>query len=123
MTVLVVDDNWDAAALLKELFELEGCAALVAVDGRGAIDLATHERPQAIVLDIGLPDLSGYEVARRIRADQRFQPQPLLIALTGWGDESAREQARAAGFDHHLTKPADFAELVRLVKAGTRVEA
>ena len=123
MTVLIVDDNWDAAALLKELFELEGCATLVAVDGQGAIDLATHEQPQAIVLDIGLPDLSGYEVARRLRADARLQPQPLLIALTGWGDDSAREQARAAGFDHHLTKPADFAELVRLVRAGTRVEA
>ncbi|MGZ5269075.1 MAG: PAS domain S-box protein [Ramlibacter sp.] len=116
-SVLVVDDNADAASLLKELFDLEGCATTVALDGQGALEAIRREHPQVVVLDIGLPDISGYEVARRIRAEMPPAQQPLLIALTGWGDDNARERAQAAGFDHHLTKPADFGELLRAIHA------
>jgi CheY-like chemotaxis protein len=76
-----------------------------ALDGAQALAVAAELAPDAVVLDIGLPDMNGYEVARRLRATPR-SPR-LLVALTGWGAAEDRQLARAAGFDHHLTKPAD----------------
>ncbi|MCI0458232.1 MAG: ATP-binding protein [Gemmataceae bacterium] len=104
--VLVVDDNLDAAESLALLVRLWGHEVRVAHDGQGALSEATAFRPEVVLLDIGLPGLSGYEVAARLRAlpDARAT---LLVAMTGWGQPQDRQRAREAGFDVHLTKPAD----------------
>jgi len=112
--VLVVDDNVDAAESLAMLLQLQGHAAHAVHSGDAALAAIADGAYQAVLLDIGLPDLSGYEVARRIRA-RLGDRCPRLIALTGWGQESDRERAREAGFDEHLTKPADPDALARLV--------
>jgi CheY-like chemotaxis protein len=114
--ILVVDDNADAAASLAMLLELEGHATQVAHDGAGAIAAVGQFDPQVIFLDIGLPDISGYEVARRLRALRPPGSLPRLIALTGWGSEEDRRQAESAGFDAHLVKPVDPAELRTLLR-------
>jgi CheY-like chemotaxis protein len=110
--VLVVDDNRDAADTLVQLLELMGHAAAVARDGASAVQKVDQERPQVVLLDIGLPDMSGYEVATRIRALAGDQPR--LIALTGWGQDEDRRKSSAAGFDAHWTKPVDPAMLEAL---------
>jgi len=111
--VLVVDDNHDSAEMMQILLGLMGHQVDVAHDGRSAIERVIETRPQVVLLDIGLPDINGYEVARQIRA---ANIAPLrLIALTGWGEEEARERGREAGFDYHLTKPADPADLEKLL--------
>ena len=105
--ILVVDDNADAVASLQALLALDGHEVFTACDGRSALAAVQRLRPDAVVLDIGLPDIDGYEVARRIRADATLPAQPRLVALTGWGQHHDRALALRAGFDHHLTKPAD----------------
>jgi len=102
--VVVADDNRDAADSLKLLLELSGHDAFVAYNGQQAIDLGARERPHAFVLDVGMPDLTGYEVARRIR-QQAWGRGALLLAVTGWGQEDDKAKAKAAGFDYHFTKP------------------
>lgn len=114
--VLVVDDNADAAISLAMLLETMGYQVASACDGAQALKLAGEFRPDAALLDIGLPDIDGYELARQLRA-QSARP-PVLIALTGWGQEQDRERARLAGFDHHLVKPVDLDRLTRLLAAG-----
>jgi CheY-like chemotaxis protein len=112
--ILVVDDNRDAAESLGMLLEFLGADVKVALDGPGA--LATFEQydPAVVLLDIGMPGMDGYEVARRIRAD--FPDRgTAIVALTGWGQEEDRRRARAAGFDHHLIKPADVGALQALL--------
>jgi CheY-like chemotaxis protein len=104
--VLIVDDNRDAADSLRMLLELLGAEVAVAYDGAGAFDALAAQRPAVVLLDIGMPGMDGFEVARRIRRDPRYR-DVTLIALTGWGQDDIRERARAQGFDHHLTKPAD----------------
>lgn len=112
--VLVVDDNHDAADSLQALFQLEGYAARVAYGGAQALAAVDMAWPQLIVMDLGMPDMDGYEAARQIR--QRAQGREvLLIALTGWGEAHSRTQQ--AGFDHHLTKPVDFAAIAALLHA------
>jgi CheY-like chemotaxis protein len=111
--ILVVDDNKDAANSLAMLLNMMGYDVRTAHDGLEAVGAATTFEPSVILLDIGLPKLSGYEVARQIRQQQ--QPQPLLIALTGWGQEEDRRRSKAAGFDHHMTKPVDFNALKKLL--------
>jgi CheY-like chemotaxis protein len=112
--VLIADDNHDAAASLAMLLELAGHEVRVAHCGRDALVLAPAFRPEVAVLDIGMPDLSGYEVARALRAAPSTGPL-LLIALTGWGQSEDRRRAVEAGFDHHLTKPIDPDRLERLI--------
>jgi CheY-like chemotaxis protein len=105
--VMVVDDNVDAAQMLGALLEAQGHAVSVAYDGRSALEEARRERPDVLLLDIGLPDMDGYELARRLRA----QPETtgaVLVALTGYGQQQDRSNAQAAGFDHYLVKPADL---------------
>jgi two-component system, sensor histidine kinase len=102
--VVVADDNRDAADSLKLLLELSGHNAFVAYNGQQAIDLGARERPHAFVLDVGMPDLTGYEVARRIR-QQAWGRGALLLAVTGWGQDDDKAKAKAAGFDYHFTKP------------------
>jgi len=112
--VLVVDDNRDAADMLCEMLALSGFDATVEYTGEGALR-AVETRPlDAVLLDIGLPDVNGYQVCRRIRA-MAGRPQPVLVALTGWGQASDREQAQAAGFDAHLTKPTDPDSVIALL--------
>ncbi|MBA3476919.1 MAG: PAS domain-containing protein [Lautropia sp.] len=115
--ILVVDDNLDAAASLSMLLELDGHLTATAYDGQRALELARSFEPQVILLDIGLPLLNGYEVARRIR-EQPWGEDITLIAVTGWGQEQDRQQAVAAGFDHHLTKPLDPSRLASLLEAA-----
>ena len=102
--VVIADDNRDAADSLKLLLELSGHDAYVAYNGQQALDLGARERPRAFVLDVGMPDLTGYEVARHIR-QQAWGRAALLLAVTGWGQDDDKEKARAAGFDYHFTKP------------------
>ena len=118
--ILVVDDNEDSADSLAKLLELMGHAIATAHDGVEAVDAAESFRPEVILLDIGLPKLDGYGVARRIR-EQPWGKDMLLIAATGWGQQEDRRRSKEAGFDHHLVKPVDLAELVRLM--GTKAVA
>ncbi len=104
--VLVADDNKDAADSLAMWLELAGHEVRVAHSGRAALSLAQAFRPDASLLDIGMPDLSGYEVAAELRREP-WGSGILLVALTGWGQEDDRRRAREAGFDRHLTKPVD----------------
>jgi len=103
--ILVADDNRDAADSLAALLAVMGHDVRVAYDGQEAIDTAAEFRPDAALLDIGMPRLNGYDVARRVRSEPWGRGM-LLVAITGWGRAGDREQAVAAGFDHHLVKPA-----------------
>jgi len=104
LRILVVDDSRDAADTCATVLELSGHEVRTAYDGRRALELAGTFRPHALVLDIGLPDVNGYEVARSIRAAP-WGGGMVLIAVTGWGQGEDRRRALEAGFDHHLTKP------------------
>lgn len=106
MRILIVDDNRDAAEALAMLLEFRGHQTHSAHDGQEAVEMASRVRPDVIVLDLGLPVMNGYEAARRIREQQDDTP-PLLIALTGWGQEEHRQRTREAGFDAHVVKPVD----------------
>jgi two-component system CheB/CheR fusion protein len=104
--VLVVDDNVDTAESLAMLLRLKGHDVQVAYDGPAALDAARAFHPEAVLLDIGLPGLDGYQVAARLRRRRRTAGS-LLVALTGYGQEDDQRRAEHAGFDHHLTKPVD----------------
>ena len=114
--ILVVDDNVDAAQVLAMYLEVAGHDILVEHDAVRALETARRKRPDVCVLDIGLPDIDGYQLARMLRSDPATA-QSLLIALTGYGQEQDRARALAAGFDHHLVKPVDSATLLGLVAA------
>ena len=113
LRVLIVDDNQDAAESLAILLRLAGCDVRTAHDGLEAVGAAAVFRPDVAILDLGLPGLNGYEVARRIRKEQGTGVR--LIAVTGWGQDEDRRRTAAAGFDHHLTKPVELDELRRLL--------
>ena len=119
-SVLVVDDNVDAAEMLAMFLDMSGCAARTVHTAQAALDLLETFRPQVALLDIGLPDMTGYDLARRIRA-LPGGTDILLVAATGWGQESDRQLAFEAGFDHHLTKPIDFERLRALLAAPRRL--
>ncbi len=112
--VLIVDDNRDAADSLCLLLRLEGHVVREAHDGPSAVALATEFKPELVFLDIGMPGLDGYQVAERLRSDPRTDPA-YLVALTGYGSELDRARSRAAGFDHHLVKPADVGDLTSIL--------
>ena len=119
-TVLLADDNVDAVDILADVLRMSGYAAVhTAHEGLAALSLATRLQPDVILLDIGMPGLNGYEVAKRIRA-QPWASHALLIAATGWGQESDRQNSAAAGFDAHLTKPFDPAALLELIARHPR---
>ena len=101
------------------LLRLFGYEVLVAHTGSDALALAAEHRPQIAILDIGMPGLSGYDIARHIRQEVWGAPMT-LIAVTGWGQEEDRRKSKSAGFDHHLTKPVDITELERLFHSGAR---
>ncbi len=112
--ILVVDDNRDAADSLALFLELAGHDVAVAYSGAEALRMASNVHPQLLLLDIGMPAMNGYELAAQL---QRFPwvAGATLVAVTGWGQEEDRTRARAAGFDHHMTKPIDPAAIQSLL--------
>lgn len=112
--VLVVDDNVDAAKSLRILLKLQGAQSEMVHNGPDALEAVERMQPNVVLLDIGMPGMDGYEVARRIRSSGGYD-ELKLIALTGWGQEEDRQKTREAGFDHHLVKPADIAKLRELL--------
>ena len=111
--VLVVDDNVDAAETLAMMLRVLGQRVETAHDGTAAIDVAARLVPDLVLLDIGLPGLDGYEVARRLRG--RMGRKPMLVAVTGYGQDDDRMRSREAGFDRHLVKPVDERTLAEIV--------
>jgi len=111
--VLVVDDNVDASSMLARLLSFEGHDTREAHDGLEAVRVATEFEPDVVLMDIGLPLLNGYDSAARIKVETRRPP--VLVALTGWGQEEDRRKAKAAGFDAHLVKPVDHDALTKLI--------
>jgi PAS domain S-box-containing protein len=111
--ILIADDNRDGAESLALLLQLSGHKVYVAHNGVESLEMASRLRPEIAVLDIGMPGLNGYEVARRIRSED-WSTHILLIAVTGWGQADDKRDALAAGFNHHLTKPVDPEALERL---------
>jgi CheY-like chemotaxis protein len=110
LQVLVVDDNIDAALMLATLLELQGHSVSVEHDGRTALRRAHLQRPDVLLLDIGLPDMDGYQLARQLRAMPETA-DAVLVALTGYGQGQDRLQAQEAGFNHHLVKPASMEQV------------
>jgi CheY-like chemotaxis protein len=104
--VLVVDDNVDAAESIAMLLRVSGSDVRCVHDGPSVLPVAQGYRPDVVVLDIGLPGMNGYDVARLLRAQPEFRRIP-LVAVTGYGQEEDRRRSREAGFDYHLTKPVD----------------
>lgn len=115
--ILVADDNVDAAETLAVTLRLCGHEVEVSHDGRHALEVAALAHPQIALLDIGMPELSGYELARQIRS-QSWGRRMMLVAVTGWGQEEDRRRALAAGFDAHFTKPIDPERLIGLIEAA-----
>ncbi|HKY02135.1 MAG TPA: ATP-binding protein, partial [Burkholderiales bacterium] len=113
--IVVADDNRDAADSLEQILKMWGHEVRTAYDGVEALELVKHFRPDVALLDIGMPNLNGYEVARHIR-EECWGGDVVFIALTGWGQQADKAKARDAGFDHHLVKPADPEELSKLLQ-------
>ena len=112
-TILVVDDNTDADDMTAQMLQMYGLNVQVAYGGAEGLSIARSIRPDIIFLDIGMPIMDGYQVAAAIRADTMLSDVK-LVSLTAWGDEASRVKTRTAGFDIHLTKPANIVELVEM---------
>jgi signal transduction histidine kinase/ActR/RegA family two-component response regulator len=118
LTLLVVDDNVDAAeAMAMMLRDATSDTVLMAYDGAGALALAREQRPDVFILDIGLPDMSGYELASRLREDPAFR-HALLVAVTGYGQGEDKKRAVEAGFDYHFAKPTDPEVILGILSAA-----
>jgi CheY-like chemotaxis protein len=111
--IVVADDNVDSAAVLAELLRIAGHKVKMVHDGAAAVDAVLSDEPDLAVLDIGMPKLNGYDVAKRIRVSEN--KRTVLIAVTGWGQEEDKRRSAAAGFDHHLTKPVDITTLNQII--------
>lgn len=118
LRILLAEDNLDLATMLTAVLELDGHQVTHVFDGQAAVDTAIGERPDVVLLDIGLPGLNGYEVAGRLR-DQLGRAAPVMIALTGYGREEDRQRTADAGIDHHLVKPVDIDLLRGLLPTAT----
>ena len=118
--VLVVDDNADAARTLDALLRSLGHETRVAYGGAEALSMAVEFRPDIVLLDIGMPDVDGYEVARQLR-NLENQPAFRIVAITGWGQEPDRQKSKEAGFDVHLVKPVDANELMQILSVRSGV--
>jgi len=114
LRVLVVDDNVDAAKALAMLLGYFKCDVEVAFDGESALSAAEHAEPHVGILDLGLPRIDGFELARRIRR-LPWGKRTMLIALSGWGQQEDRVRSREAGFDLHLVKPVDSQALLKIL--------
>jgi CheY-like chemotaxis protein len=115
--LLIVDDNRDSAESLRLMYEQAGHRVLTVAEGAAAVEAAARLDAEAVLLDIGLPDLDGYEVARRLRADPRTR-DAVIIAITGYGREEDLKRSRGAGIDHHMVKPVDPDEVLRKIARG-----
>ena len=114
LRVLIADDDRDSALTLSTLLELEGYAVRTVHGGQEALDAARDFRPDVALLDIGMPKITGYEAARRLRL-RYGNDCPVLIAITGWKQASDKILASLAGFDHHVAKPYEPAQLIELL--------
>jgi CheY-like chemotaxis protein len=112
--ILLVDDNKDSAFTMSMLLRMHGHDTFTAHDGHEAMSAAEQFRPEAVLLDIGLPKMNGYDVCRRIR-EQPWGKEIILVAVTGWGQEDDKRRSHEAGFNHHLVKPVDHAALMQLL--------
>lgn len=117
--ILVIEDNVEAGEMLGELLTLSGHEVEVALDGPTGLQAFERFGPEIVLCDLGLPGMDGYEVARHLRARRR-EKAPMLIALTGYGSPEDHERSRAAGFDHHVVKPADLDSLLRLIDSAVQ---
>ena len=115
LSVLVVDDNKDAADALVALLNVQGYRACAAYSGAAAIREADTTRPDVVLLDIGMPETTGFDVARALR-DYKRAPKPVIVAVTGASEPSDKLAARMAGFDHYLVKPVEMQALVSLLQ-------
>jgi CheY-like chemotaxis protein len=122
LRILVVDDNRDSAESLQLLLQLLGNNVSVAHDGEEALSMANELKPDVVLLDIGLPKLNGYEVARRIRLEP-WGSTATLVAITGWGQAEDKDLSREAGFDRHLVKPVDPDTLLKLIQTHKAAHA
>lgn len=122
LRILVVDDNRDAADSLAMLLEMNGHTGMVAYDGATALEKAEKTRPHVALVDIGMPTMSGYEVAQRI-STASWGKETVLVAITGWGANSDRARSKEAGFAYHLTKPVDYDTLASLLSTAVRKSA
>ena len=122
LRVLVADDNIDHANTLRTLLLAAGQSVQVCYDGLSALRCAEAFAPQIAFLDIGMPRLDGYELARRLRADPNLR-DCTLVAVTGWGQQQDQQRSRAAGFDHHIVKPLQLAQLTDLLRARAQATA
>lgn len=118
LRVLVVDDNVDAAQSIAMLLEASGNDVQTAHDGLTALEAALAFRPDVVLLDIGLPGLDGFEVAKRLRL-QSVHSRVVLVAITGYGQDSDRQRSQDAGFNHHLTKPTDFGKVQQILATAS----
>ena len=116
LKVLVVDDNADAAEMLGMLLASHGHEVVIEHDSLRALDRARSVRPDVCLLDIGLPEMDGKELARRLRAQPETRAA-VLVAVTGYGQQQDREEAFAAGFQHHLVKPVNFDHLIGVLES------
>src|SRR5690349_20251186 len=115
LSILVVDDNRDAADALVALLTVQGYRSHAAYSGASAIAQADALRPDVVLLDIGMPETTGFDVARALR-DYKRAPKPVIVAVTGAAEPSDKLAARMAGFDHYLVKPVEIGALVRLLR-------
>lgn len=115
LRVLVVDDHVDGAEMLAAMLDLAGHEAKTAHDGPEALVQARALLPDIVFLDIGLPGMSGFDVARQIRSDPSLVG-PVLVAITGWGSEDDKQRTKESGFDFHLTKPVENAALEEVIR-------
>ncbi|HEX8113841.1 MAG TPA: response regulator, partial [Kofleriaceae bacterium] len=116
LAIVVIEDNDDAADTLAEWLETMGHSVRVARTGPEGVDLVREHRPRLVLCDIGLPGMDGVEVCRRVK-QLPIGPQPVMVALTGWGMEADRKRTREVGFDHHLVKPVAPDKLFAILNA------
>ena len=115
--VLLVDDNPDSSEPLSLLLQTRGHETRIATEGEGALAAADEFQPNCVLLDLGLPRMDGFEVARQLRA-RPYGHQLILIALTGWTGKDVRTRAADAGFDYHVAKPVNWEELEKIVESA-----
>ncbi len=115
--VLVVDDNQPSAMTLTWAMELNGYEVRTCFDGRSAVEVAHGFHPDVVLLDLGMPGVDGFEVCRRLRNDASLSGVT-VIAQTGWGSSEMRKRTDEAGFNHHMTKPVDLSNLLKIVAAS-----
>jgi CheY-like chemotaxis protein len=120
LRVLIADDNEDAADMLAQLVRMRGYEVVVAHDGLEAVSSAASFMPDVALLDIGMPEMDGHQVAAELRRERGAEVT--LVAITGWGDGDDKQRASSAGFDHHMTKPIDLDGLISWLAARSQLK-